>query len=47
MERFTVRELQILKESLQVTDPSQQELLAKIWKEQRFIIKSEIKKVGK
>jgi hypothetical protein len=46
MKAFTVRELEILKDSLNATDPSQKELLAKIWKEQRSIIKSEIRKAG-
>jgi hypothetical protein len=46
MKAFTVRELEILKDSLNATDPSQKELLAKIWKEQRSIIKSEIRKAA-
>jgi hypothetical protein len=46
MKAFTVRELEILKESLKTTDSSQRDLLAKIWNAQHSIIKSEIKKAG-
>lgn len=35
---FTVYQLQQLKEALEAHDPSQKELLAKIWKMQRDLI---------
>jgi len=44
---FTVRELQVLKEALEVADSSQKDLLGKIWKMQSEIINADIKAIRK